>query len=54
MMKNNKPIIRRFLHARHDPELQAIRKRLEYLFPQNDLRQRILDYYEAFDGVDSY
>jgi hypothetical protein len=54
MKKNNKPTIRRFLHARHDPELQAITERLESLFRQNGLRQRILDFYEAFEGIDRY
>ncbi len=49
-----KPTIRRFLHYRHDPELQVIRERLESLFRQNNLRQRILDFYEAFEGIDGY
>jgi len=53
-MNQTKPTIKRFLHNRHDPELQAIRERLESLIRQNGLRQRILEFYEAFEGIDGY
>ena len=53
-MEKTKPTIKRFLHARHDPELQATRQGLESLFRQNGLRQRILEFYEAFEDIDGY
>lgn len=53
-MERTETRIERFSLSRHGQSLEEKRSRLEDLFQQDELRQRIQTFYERFEGIDDH